>query len=354
MIHDNRLIKNRPKILHEIEFYTELPKQSVEFNFSSLPEILNVDLLTLFGITPTTRHLVESIGQKEFYAQPTEKEIEYYEKRNTKFQIINVVANVHTFKRTNDENVLAYPYSISLIAGRKRGIPEICSIKQLSSLNLENISKVNRVYTDFSPFTEADCGFNADISFLAGMSSGHYSDTIGFILETFFLPTDIDLSDVPMVGPQDFDPELVEKYRKYRVKRYFKPFDNILPRKIWGCDSAIELFLIQGLARHNTFPLIQTLIFKDGRVFDNFFEMISDNIFIKGDEIITEADLYFPERKLAIFCDSTKHHRGQKNKEKDESIDKKLNNIGIDSLRIPGKLIVQDFDKALEMIYNKI
>lgn len=354
MVLDNELIKNRPKILHEIEFYTELPKIPVEFNYSSLPEFLNIDLLTLFGIMPKTRHLVESINQRGFHAQPTEKEIEYYRERKTKFQAINVVANVHTFKKVNENSARAYPYSISLIAGPKRGIPDECTIELLSKLNLEKISGSNNIYTDFSPFKQADCGFYSNISFLAGMKSGHYTDTIGFVLETFFLPIDIDLSDVPMNGPQDFDLEIVEKYRKYRVKRYFKPFENILPRKIWGCDSPIELFLIQGLAKHNTFPIIQTLVFKNGKVFENFYDMIAENIFVKGDEIITEADLYFPERRLAIFCDSTKYHRGNKLSEKDEIIDKQLNDIGIDSLRIPGKLIVEDLDKALEIIYKKI
>ena len=34
-----------------------------------------------------------------------------------------------------------------------------------------------------------------------------------------------------------------EKFLKYRIKRYFKTFSNQKPRKIWGADSPIELFL---------------------------------------------------------------------------------------------------------------
>lgn len=354
MILDNELIRNRPKELHDIEFYSELPIIPVEFNYASLPEFLNIDLMTMFGIMPKTKHLVEKTDQKGFYIQPSEEEIQYYKERKTRFQIIHVVANIHTFKKINEDRVLAYPYSISIVAGPKRGKPDECSIELLSKFDLEKISETNNVYTDFSPFKPAGCGFYADISFLAGMKSNHYTDTIGFVLETYFLPTDVDLSDVPMVGPQDFDPVLVEKYRKHRVKSYFKTFDNIIPRKIWGCDSPIELFLIQGLAKHNTFPIIQTLIFRNGKVFDNYYEMIASNTFIKGDEIITEADLYFPESRLAVFCDSTKYHRGKKKFDKDDIIDKQLNEVGIESLRIPGKLIVEKIDEALEMIYNRI
>lgn len=353
MLLDNELITNRPKQLLDIEFYTELPKVPTEFDYSSLPEYLNMDLLTLFGIVPTTTELVRNT-QFGFHIQPSDKEVEYYRKRSTKFQIIHVVANIHTFKKVNNELVSAYPYSISIVAGPKRGVPDLCTIELLNKLNLEDISQRRQIYTDFSPFKPIETGFYADSSFLARATYKHYTDTVGFVLETYFLPTDVDLDDVPMAGPQNLDPKTNNKFCAYRIKRYFKPFTDIKPRKIWGCDSPIELFLIQALAQKNLFPVIQTLIFKNGHIYDNFFEMIKNKVFIKGDELITEADLYFPSSKLAIFCDSKQFHRGKKNQGKDEFIDKALSEIGIKSLRLTGKEIIEKLDKCVNRIMDRI
>ncbi len=353
MILDNELITNRPKQLLDIEYYTELPKLPTEFNYSSLPTFLNMDLLTLIGIMPKTTDLVKNT-QFGFYTQPSQKEVEYYRKRNTKFQLISVVANIHTFKKVNEELVSAYPYSISLIAGQKRGVPDLCSIELLDKLNLEEISQRRQVYTDFSPFKPVETGFYADSSFLAGATYKQYTDTIGFVLESYFLPTDADLDDIPMAGPQDLDQFIIEKFSKYRIKRYYKPFTDVKPRKIWGCDSPIELFLIQALAKNNLYPVIQTSIFKNGHVYDNFFEMIKNKIFIKGDEMITEADLYFPESKLAVFCDSKQFHRGKKNENKDDNIDKSLADIGIKTLRLTGKEIINNLDECVTRITDKL
>ncbi|MBL0054583.1 MAG: hypothetical protein IPP31_00035 [Chitinophagaceae bacterium] len=241
MILDNELISNRPKELLDIEYYTKLPIVPTEFNYKTLPAYLNMDLLSFIGIMPKTIDLVNNT-QFEFYTQPSEKEIKYYRDRNTRFQVVHVVANIHSFKHTSAERVSAYPYSISLIAGPKRGKPDECSIELLANADIEKITQQRQVYTDFSPFKPVQAGLFAYTGLVVGNNIEHYTDTIGFVLETFFLPTDIDLDDVPMSGPQNIDPLINEKYRKYRIKRYFKPFEDIKPRKIWGCDSPIELF----------------------------------------------------------------------------------------------------------------
>ena len=350
MILDNKLIKNRPKELLESEFYTEIPKIPTRFDYSSLPSFLNIDLLQLFGIAPKTIDLIENT-QRGFHINPSKKEVEYYKKKGTKFQIINIVANVHTFKKKDGE-AIAYPYSISIIAGPKRGKPDECSIEFLDRINLEEIDFSSNCYTDYSPFKEVSEGFYAPIGMFS--SSKSYTDTIGFILETFFLPIDIDLGKALINAPQDLDKKIREKYEKYRIKRYFKPFTDIKPRRIWGCDSPIELFLIQGLAQKNLFPTIQTLIFENGEIHDNFFHMIENKVFLKGDKLITDVDLYFPNEKLAIFCDSTKYHRGTKAKEKDRRISEKLLELGIKSLRLQGKEIVKDLNSSVEKILTEL
>jgi Protein of unknown function (DUF559) len=350
MILDNKLIQNRPKELLQKEFYTEIPKMPIRFDYSSLPSFLNIDLFQLFGIAPKTMDLIENT-QRGFNINPSKKEVEYYKKKGTKFQAINLVANIHTFKKEEDEAV-AYPYSISLIAGPKRGRPDECSIDFLDRIDLDKIDFSSNCYTDYSPYTEVKEGFYAPLGMFS--SSKSYTDTIGFILETFFLPTDIDLNEALINSPQDLDNEIRDKYNKYRIKRYFKPFADIKPRRIWGCDSPIELFLIQGLAEKNLFPTIQTLIFDNGEIHDNFYHMIENKVFIKGDNLITDVDFYFANEKLAVFCDSTKYHRGTKAKEKDKRISEKLSELGIKSLRLQGKEIVKDLNSSINKIITEL
>lgn len=352
---DNKLIKDRPKELYKIEFYTKLPDQGFHFGYGSLPGYLNMDLLTFQGIQPKPISFIEEINQHGFEIQPTKSEVEYYQKKNTQFQIINVVVNVHTFKRQADDSIIAYPYAISLIAGQKRGKPQTCSIDLLNALNLQDIANLEAMYTDLSPFKPAYEGFYSMYNMFAGAEFEYHTDTIGFVVDSYFLPLDINFEteEIPMAGPT-LEPKINEKFRKYRIKRYYKPFTDINPRRIWGCDSPIELFLIQALAQKDYFPKIQTLIFKNGSVFENFYHMIENKVFIKGDELITEVDLYFPEKKLAVFCDSRQHHRGKKNAFKDNNIDVQLKELGIKTLRLTGKEIVEEIDNSVAKIMNEL
>ena len=63
--------------------------------------------------------------------------------------------------------------------------------------------------------------------------------------------------------------------------------------------------------------------------------------------MVTEADFYFPDKKLAVFCDSKKHHTSEEAIKKDKAIDVKLEALGITSLRISGVDIAKSpFDCA--------
>jgi very-short-patch-repair endonuclease len=70
--------------------------------------------------------------------------------------------------------------------------------------------------------------------------------------------------------------------------------------------------------------------------------------------LLTKADFYFPDHRLVIFCDSAKHHRSKKAKQKDEAITDKLKNLGFNTLRIPGPMIVNDFNNALNLVVEKL
>jgi hypothetical protein len=349
MLMDNELISGRPKELFNKNYYTKLPRATT-FSYQTLPKFLNFDMLQLFGIMPKTIDLINNT-QPGFFIQPTELEIDYYRNKNTRFQLINVVANIHTFKNKDEDEELAvaYPYSICLIPGQKRGVPDTCPIDLLAKLDIEKVTE-KHVYTDMSPFKPVEQGFYSGMWMLANPELKVFTDTIGFVLESYFLPIDIELSEALISGPLDLNETVEEKYKKVRVKKYFTPFIDVRPRKVWGCDSPIELFLVQGLAENGLLPLIQTVVFNDGSIYDNFYQMLHNNTFRKGTEIITEADIYFPNERLAIFCDSNKHHRGKKNKEKDSRIDEQLNHFGIRTLRLKGKEIIENLSKCVDNV----
>jgi len=346
------LISERPEILHSNPFYKSLPLANLEFNYRSLPYFLNADILQFFGIMPKTIDLFENV-QRNFTEVPSDKEVEYYKRNNTQFQIINVVANVHTIQQKANNSYLAFPYSISLIPFQKRGLPDTCHIDFIKRFSGFKHEENKKVYTQYSPFKPLEQGFYGPLEFFI-QSNTHYTDTVGFILESFFLPTNISLNDALISSPQFSNSSRWEKYRKHRVKKYFTPFQNVRPRKIWGCDSPIELFLIQGLAQKGFFPKIQTVIFRDGEIYDNFYQMMHDHIFKSGADIITEVDLYFPDQNLAVFCDSGKYHRGFKNNKKDELIDGALISFGIKSLRIKGRDIVRNLENCVDLIIDKL
>jgi hypothetical protein len=52
--------------------------------------------------------------------------------------------------------------------------------------------------------------------------------------------------------------------------------------------------------------------------------------------------------------DSTRHHRGGKAKAKDAAIDERLAKIGLSSVRVPGKLIVEDVKAAADLVWNAL
>jgi hypothetical protein len=150
------------------------------------------------------------------------------------------------------------------------------------------------------------------------------------------------------------DQAIQRAYHKYRVQRYYTPFTKVRPRKLWGADSPIELFLVQALAHEELFPVIQTLVFKDGAVYPNFYEMVAALDLKKGDHLITEVDLYFEEARLAVFCDSSLYHSSEEAKTKDEAISSKLLALGIRSLRLTGAEIVNDLPSCVTQVKDAL
>jgi hypothetical protein len=79
---------------------------------------------------------------------------------------------------------------------------------------------------------------------------------------------------------------------------------------IWGAESPIELFLFQELMRRGVTPALQMLIYDEGSLHPSLNYMWSGVEFRHSPGLITESNMYFPEQKVAVFCDSTKYHWG--------------------------------------------
>ena len=75
--------------------------------------------------------------------------------------------------------------------------------------------------------------------------------------------------------------------------------------------------------------------------------------FRHSDGLVTEADLYFPAQRVAIFCDGAHHSRG-KQKAKDAAINAKLEAVGIRPVRIPSSEINFDLLKAVSRVTDAL
>jgi hypothetical protein len=143
--------------------------------------------------------------------------------------------------------------------------------------------------------------------------------------------------------------QMKARHEKHRRKLLFTPFKKVEARRVWGAETPIELFLIQALAKDTLFPENQMLIMEDGAIFPSLYHLWQDVEFRHSDGLITEADLYFPVKRVAVFCDGTHHSRG-KQKAKDAAINAKLEAVGIRAVRIPGSEIKFELDKAVARV----
>jgi hypothetical protein len=343
------MIVNRPLTLEKIPYYKRLPRLPFAPNFSALPEVLNMDILTLDGLEPITLDIA-SLYPSGIPLQPSQEIINYYSRQEIKFQMVFVVANFYDL-RCVDNVVEGRPYSISLIPASKRGKPQEMSAVFFKNFSIEKVLEQKLIYLNFNPFKGEWDLFGSFGTFFNSQSElDIYTDSIGFIIGVYFLANKYNKRKILLTDIVSADDRTRRKYRDYRIKRYYTPFSKLEIRKLWGADSPIELFLIHALANKQLFPKIQTSIFRDGSIYANFYDMVSAFNVKEEHHLITTADLYFEQEKLAIFCDSKQYHSTDEAKRKDERISEKLTALGINSLRIQGTDIVQDLPKCVAQI----
>lgn len=347
------LVKDRPKALEDLPFYNELPQMPLQVDLAStVHNFLKQDIDDLDGLQPIEEKYLARAG-RVFGVNPSEELISLYEENKVRFQFINVVVNLYGFQE-KDGVLQGKPYSISLKPMEKGGKVSKVSPGLFRNFDMESLKTQDSSYIGFNPFTQGFGMFSNYSTFISQGKLKTHSDMIGFVLNTFALASKWDFENICLPGMPDCNEYLRSKFYKYRTRRYFKWFENVRPRKVWGCDSPIELFLLHAMNAEGLDPEIQTGIFEDGSTHPSLHQMISANKRECEIEQITDADFYFPQRKLAVFCDSIAHHRSGKAKNKDAKIDEKLQEIGIDSLRIAGSDIVKNPYNCVETIFKNL
>lgn len=349
------MIVNRPVELEKVPYYNFLPNKPIAFDYSSLPEVLRFDLFELSGLLPITLDISNLCPEGIITEQPSEAVIDYYKKHNINFQMIFVVANIYDI-RDAGEIITAKPYSICLVPAFYRGQPHEIDITKVTLLELDRLTDQSFMYLEFDSFKENCSLFGSARTFLDSSVDGLniYTDSVGFVIGVYFLANRFKKTEILLSNIISAKRHLQKKYSQYRINRYFSQFKNLKPRKLWGPDSPIELFLIQALAQEGLFPDIQTLIFKDGTTFPNYYEMVSSLKLKNQGHLITEPDLYFKEQRLAIFCDSNLHHSSSEAKTKDRKIVDKLEGLGITPLRLNGSEIVNNLTGCVEQIKDQL
>lgn len=344
------MIRNRPAHLLADPAYRVRPPLPYLIDWSTVPDLVRRSTADLGGIQPVTRAMCEAAGGT-LHDQPSEGEVALFRNQGTQFQMVSVVASLVAVEQRHDV-LVAKPIALSLMPAQKRGKLEICSVETAAKLDITRIAReAQAVYSGYDPFTGA-YGMYAlgapDIVVGPG-----FLDEIGLVVDAFFLATTFDAGDVlaPDIGMPAGD--AAARYARYRRDLLFKPFKRVEARRVWGAESPIELFVIQELARRGLHPQLQMLIMEDGSAYPSFYHLWGDLEFRYSKGPLTEVDLYFPEERLAVFCDGGNFHRGKKRK-KDEAINERLRELGIEPLRLRGQLIVNDLARAADLVAARL
>ncbi len=341
------MITNRPAALLADAAYCTLPKLPFALDWTSIPELIRVSMLDLSGVQPITKAMAEAAGGT-LQDKPSDGEIEHFRRRETKFQLISVVLSVVPAGET-DGVLQVKPFAVTLIPASKRGEVAHQSIDYVTKVDVGKWLATEPMYAGYDPFSGKWELYGNLPGYLDGERKG-FLDEIGIVVDQFFLATDIGEGDeVLMMDMRMPSNDMKAKYEKHRKRLLFAPFAQVESRRVWGAETAIELFLTQALAKEKLFPESQMMIMDDGAMFPSWAHLWQDLEFRHSNGLLTSADLYFPQQRVAVFCDGTHHARG-KQKEKDTAINTKLEALGIRAVRVPSREIKLDLPKALSRV----
>lgn len=338
------MIDNRPASLLADEAYGILPKLPFALDWSSVPELIRVATLDLGGIQPVTKAMAEAAGGT-LRDKPSDGEIEIFRKRGTNFQLISLVLSCVAGDEV--EGVLQVrPFAMTLIPASKREQVQESTIDLVAKLVVDEWLATEPMYAGYDPFSGGWSLFGNLPGYMDGERSG-YLDEMGLVIDQFFLATELAEDDEILTMDIKMPSEQMKaRYEKHRRKLFFTPFKQVEARRVWGAETPIELFVIQALAKQKLFPQCQMLIMNDGATFPSWYHLWNDLEFRHTDGLVTEADLFFPDERVAVFCDGGFHLR-PKQKAKDAAIAEKLAALGIRSVRISGDEIRSDLPNAV-------
>ncbi len=338
------MIRNRPVQLLADPSYGILPKPPFAIDWSSVPELIRVATFDLGGIQPVTKAMAEAAAGT-LHDKPCQAEVELFRKRGTKFQLVSLVLSCVQAGYV-DSLLQVRPFAITLIPASKRGKVRDTSIDLVAKLDLSSWLATKPIYSGYNPFSGTWSLFGNMPGYLDGERSGFF-DEVGIVADQFFLATEVPDEDEPLTIEINMPSQQMKaRYEKHRRKLFFTPFGKVEARRVWGAETPIELFVIQALAKEKLFPVCQMLIMNDGSTFPSWYHLWNDLEFRHTDGLVTEADLYFPDQRVAVFCDGG-HHSRAKQKAKDASITEKLLALGIRTVRIPGDEIRRDLSGAI-------
>jgi hypothetical protein len=345
------MIQNRPATLLADVAYRTLPKPPLSLDWTSIPELIRVAMLDLGGVQPVTKAMAEAAAGT-LHDKPSDGEVELFQKRGTKFQLVSVVLSCVAAGEADGVRQLR-PFAVTLIPASKRGEVQHQTIDLVAKLDVSKWLETGPMYSGYDPFS-GEWGLYGNFpGYLDGQRAG-FLDEIGLVIDQFFLQTEIpDDDEILMMDLRMPSDEMKARYEKHRKKLLFTPFKKVEARRIWGAETPIELFLIQALAKEKLFPESQMLIMEDGATFPALYHLWQDDEFRHSPGLVTEADLYFPSKRAAIFCDGA-HHARRKQKAKDAAINAKLEAVGIHPVRIPGREIKYDLPGAVSRVKESL
>lgn len=344
-----------PHRLKEYEEHLLVPPRPFNAAWDDIPVIVRAGLQTLSGIQPVTTKMVDASGGV-LHNKPSSAEVELFREKKTSFQLIKLVLNM-AYWHEEDGAIRGAPSSIYAVPAIKRDAIEVFDIDAVERFaDILEGRHIEDVLVGFDPFSG-----KYEMSVLGGSYVHHARgqrplSQIGFVLERYFLATTYEREDLLEID--DFIPEHSRKgFRRNREKKLYRPFRKWQSRQIWGLDSDIELFMFQELLARGYRPELQWIIYRSGELFQSLYDAYSDIEFRHNVEMLTEADLFFPAERVAVFCDGNKHHKKEKDRQKDALIDAALLEMGITPVRVSGRQIREDLkasgDKVEEALAER-
>jgi hypothetical protein len=343
------VIKNRPAYLIDDPNYAVIPALPIGLDLGTVPDWVKLSMLHLGGVQPLTGEMSEAAGFI-LSDDPSEGELELYRRKGVRFQIVSVVTSVAGFHEVGGV-MQGVPYAISLVPANKRGaVLSNVDVEYVRQISLNAVLQQQEpCFVDFNPFSGSWGGWGSASVFLNDKPRTAFPDSLGLVTDMYYLQQGFDPDDVVVVDLGMGQGKPFRKYLRHRTRLMFSPFEAFHARRVWGAESPIELFLLQGLLREGLMPTLQMLLFDDGSTYPSIYDFWAEGLEeLPG--LITEADVYFPERRLAVFCDSTRHHRGGKAARKDEAVSQRLRAAGVRSVRVPGGMIVKDLKSAIDLV----